>query len=317
VLHLNSRLTRWIMDDGHVAGAWADTPGGPRMFRAKAAILTTGGFTADPAMFARMTHGRAQHGAGYRYARGDGLAASFAIGAAAANMDKFLPAFAAVENPATRDGYAFETATDPAVRVPWEVYVDLDGRRFMREDEPVLNLRQRALLGIRDLRFWAIYDARAVRESPSFLARGWSAFDERFDGRWPGYARAGSLSLLADEIGVDPAVLTRTITEYNDTAAREGRPGTIAEPPFHAVRHSGWSPTGFAGLAVDDRLRVVDADHAVIPGLYAAGEVIGMAATAGQSYCSGMSLGPALAFGRLLGQRLGAEFGRSGCRSVT
>jgi fumarate reductase flavoprotein subunit len=38
--------------------------------------------------------------------------------------------------------------------------------------------------------------------------------------------------------------------------------------------------------------------------LYAAGEVLGTAATSGHAFCGGMLLTPALTFGRLLGEWL-------------
>jgi len=55
---------------------------------------------------------------------------------------------------------------------------------------------------------------------------------------------------------------------------------------------------------LDDRLRVRREDGRVIPGLYAVGEVIGSAAVNGNSFCSGMCLTPAMAFGRIVGRAL-------------
>jgi fumarate reductase flavoprotein subunit len=51
----------------------------------------------------------------------------------------------------------------------------------------------------------------------------------------------------------------------------------------------------------------VDQTGKPIPNLYAAGEVLGLGATSGNSFVGGMSVTPAMTFGRLLGQRLGAE----------
>jgi fumarate reductase flavoprotein subunit len=42
----------------------------------------------------------------------------------------------------------------------------------------------------------------------------------------------------------------------------------------------------------------------VIPNLYAAGEVLGSAATMGQSFAGGMLVMPSITFGKLLGERL-------------
>ena len=60
-----------------------------------------------------------------------------------------------------------------------------------------------------------------------------------------------------------------------------------------------------AGLAVDEALRVLDPDGWPIPGLYAVGEAIGGGTLSGNAFVGGMSVTPALGFGRWLGQSLG------------
>ncbi len=59
-----------------------------------------------------------------------------------------------------------------------------------------------------------------------------------------------------------------------------------------------------AGVAVDNQLRILGENGSPIKNLYAAGEMLGMAAFQGSSYCGGMSVTPALTFGRILGERL-------------
>ena len=52
-------------------------------------------------------------------------------------------------------------------------------------------------------------------------------------------------------------------------------------------------------------LQVLDAScRTTVPGLYAAGEIVGASTFAGQSFAGGMSITPALGFGRLLGDSL-------------
>ena len=62
----------------------------------------------------------------------------------------------------------------------------------------------------------------------------------------------------------------------------------------------------FGGIHVDAQLRALDTAGRPIPGLYAAGEVIGGGATSGIAFCGGMLITPALSFGRILGRTLGA-----------
>jgi predicted oxidoreductase len=65
----------------------------------------------------------------------------------------------------------------------------------------------------------------------------------------------------------------------------------------------------FGGVAVDGELRVVREDGSPVPGLYAAGEALGAAATSGNGFCGGMLATPALSFGRILGRRLAVAAG--------
>ncbi len=66
-----------------------------------------------------------------------------------------------------------------------------------------------------------------------------------------------------------------------------------------------------AGLSVDTELRVRDGAGRPIAGLYALGEAAGGSALSGNAFVGGMSVTPALAFGRWLGGRLGAALGAS------
>jgi len=87
---------------------------------------------------------------------------------------------------------------------------------------------------------------------------------------------------------------------------RQHLPAPIAQSPYYALENHPVTLITFAGLAVDDDLRVLRDDGTVIDGLRAVGEVIGSAAVNGNSFCSGMCLTPALALGRRLGLQLPA-----------
>ena len=58
------------------------------------------------------------------------------------------------------------------------------------------------------------------------------------------------------------------------------------------------------GLRVDSGLRVLNASGAPIRGLYAVGEILGASQFMGDSFVGGMSVGPCMTLGRLVGQRL-------------
>ncbi|MEM6576767.1 MAG: FAD-binding protein, partial [Pseudomonadota bacterium] len=125
------------------------------------------------------------------------------------------------------------------------------------------------------------------------------------------FYKADSIEQLAKAAGIDAAGLAATVADYNrgqadgrDSLGRQHLPLPIAEPPFYAVQLQSWLLTSFAGVAVDDRLRVIREDGSPVANLYAAGELLGSGQFNGRSYCGGMLVTPALTFGRLLGEKL-------------
>lgn len=135
--------------------------------------------------------------------------------------------------------------------------------------------------------------------------------------------RAATMEDLARRLGMDPAVLTATMDDYNrDTAA--GRPDklgkdtairrVIANPPFYAIDVSLGNRLfldpcmTLGGLRVDHTHgRVLRHDSSPIPGLYAAGR--SAAGICARSYVSGLSLADCIAMGRRAGR---AAAGRRG-----
>ncbi len=123
--------------------------------------------------------------------------------------------------------------------------------------------------------------------------------------------RGNSLQDLAAMAGIDPAGLLSTVSAYNaavdgapDELGRKHLPLPIENPPFYAVENHATTLRTPGGVAVDDRLRVLDAEGRPFGGLYAAGEVLGSAVFSGGGAAAGMSITPATTFGRLLGSSL-------------
>ena len=78
----------------------------------------------------------------------------------------------------------------------------------------------------------------------------------------------------------------------------------LATPPFFAFPVTGGITFTLGGLKVDERMRVVDTESRAIPGLYAAGEMIG--GIFYDNYPGGASLLRSLVFGRLAGSAAAA-----------
>jgi succinate dehydrogenase/fumarate reductase flavoprotein subunit len=145
------------------------------------------------------------------------------------------------------------------------------------------------------------------------MIAGWSKSDLRQRaGHREGVHAAPTLPELARAAGIDEEGLQVTVARYNGFVrdrvdpdfGRAFLPALIEKPPFYALRNHGISLMTFSGVDVDASLRVRREDGSTIEGLYAAGEILGAGATSGNSFCDGMVLGPALIFGRLVGERL-------------
>ena len=304
------RVTSLLSEGGAVTGA-EDATG--RRWHAPAVVLATGGFGYDPELFAEL-EGAPLTTSAAPTSTGDGLRMGVAVGAGLQGLGRYIPTFGGL--PPEGDDLRVDWLHRPHLvapeRPPWEIYVDRRGARWVAEDEPSIDRKERALTGIDRMTFWMIFDARALRASQP-MVHGWTPEDlDAACGARRGVHRADSLPELARLAGIDAAGLTATVARYNEFVAQAadpdfGRthlPAPIADGPFYAVENHPVTLITFAGLDVDDRLRVRRPDGTVVDGLYAVGEVIGSAAVHGNAFCSGMCLTPAMAFGRILGRAL-------------
>mgnify|MGYP006286790923 CR=1 FL=1 len=246
-------------------------------------------------------------------AQGMGITLGESAGGFVRGGEHYLPlaggVLASPDMPAPLSAYA---VLNPPARAPWELVVNTDGRRFVREDHPSIHHIEVAVGRQPGETHWAVFDAEILEQAPPLL-KEWSRerIREAADDH-PMIFRAETLGELAEAAGLAPAALTETVDTYNralaagtpDPFGREHRPLPIANPPFYAVRLQGWTVVSFAGLAVDADLRVVKRSGEAVANLYAVGEVIGAGATSGNAYTNGMLVTPAVTFGRLLGERL-------------
>jgi fumarate reductase flavoprotein subunit len=126
-------------------------------------------------------------------------------------------------------------------------------------------------------------------------------------------AVADTIEGLARKISVSPAVLKKTLEEYNGFCDR-GHDETFAkppeylrplkEPPFYAVKCHTVFLGSIGGIKINHRMEVLDGGDEVIPGLYAVGTDAG--GLYGDTYCflpaSGTTLAFAVNSGRIAGK---------------
>ncbi len=315
-IELNSPVERLLLEEGVVVGVAA----GDRSWRAGNVVLTTGGYSSNPDMVARFTGDRRLVSIGAETATGDGIAMGEAAGATVTGNQFFLPTFAGLEDP-DRPGRVYQRAPDtwdanarlqPQLRPAWEIWVNANGERFIREDDPSVDTRERTLLEQPDMRFWIVFNERILAESPP-LYMVWTADELRTMANEGKLAqRADSLDELAGKMEVPEAALSETVADYNDglatgradRLARMHRPLPVNGAPYYAIRQQGIVLRTWPGLEVDTEMRVLGAGEAPIPGLFAVGETLGAHTFSGDSFAGGMSFGPAIALAKYLGERL-------------
>ncbi|MFI0371930.1 FAD-dependent oxidoreductase [Actinomadura sp. 1N219] len=280
---------------------------------APAIVLATGGFASDDDLFQEI-EGVPLVSAAHPTSTGDGLVIARDAGAAIAGRGRYLPTFGGLPHPTTpgRAYFGERPLLVATERLPWEIYVDRAGRRFVAEDEPSIDRKERALAASTGGAFWTVFDDGARLNSVPMVI-GWSPDDLLAKaGVRAGVHKADTLAGLAALTGIDPSGLEDTVDRYNKAVAsghdadfgRVHLPAPIADPPFFAMENHAITLVTFAGVDIDEHLRVRRTDGAPMEGVYALGELIGAAATCGNSFCGGMLVTPALTFARLLARRL-------------
>lgn len=314
-LLLNTGAIDLLQDSGGtVRGAVVEDAAGERRYvRAANTLLASGGCASNAQLFEDLHGVRLAATIAYPYSQGQGILLGLGAGGWVRGAEHYVPLYGNVLS-----GEAMPCAPDsafrsnPLDRPPWEIHVNARGERFVCEDHISIEHRQHALQKQPGHRLWVIADAATLQRAPNTFVKWNPAQILEKCNKHPMYTLAQDLDALALRAGIDPAGLRRTVADYNDALrtdrpdrfGRKHRPVPIAEAPFVAVRATGWTVVSFAGLAVDGDLRVIRADGAPIPNLYAAGEVLGAGATSGNAYTNGTMLTPAMVFGRLLGEKL-------------
>ncbi|MFN8533295.1 MAG: FAD-dependent oxidoreductase [Dehalococcoidia bacterium] len=309
-LRLNSRVVDLLLQGDRVAGVRIESNGRTEDVPADGVILSTGGYAANQALLKRF-HGAEKNviTACLPHATGDGLVMAEDAGAALVNMDVLILMPGGVEDP-KRPGFTLSWSIVTRLRAParsGDVWVNRDAKRFMREDEPSPDARERAIMSQPGTVMYSVFDEPMREGLAPDIAEATRQWLEGGAGFEPVLVSAPTIGELAAKLGLDPAMLEATIARYNaavaagrdDEFGREGLPKPIDTAPYHAVRANGVTLGTNGGVKVDDRLRVVRGDGTPISGLYAAGEILGKAALMGDGVASGFAAGPAFTFGRL------------------
>ena len=312
-----------LIHDGHtVSGVKVKSDGTLYDVRARAVVLACGGFEANPEWRARYL-GRGWDLVkvrGTRFNTGDGLRMALDIGAAPFGNWSGCNAVAWDAN-APEFGDLVVMSGFQKHSYPYGIMVNAEGRRFADEgaDEKHYTYGKygEMLIDQPGQSAWQVFDAKVLP-----LLR------EDYRIKQVTKVKADTLEELAGKLeGVDAAAFLREVRAFNDAVqmdrpfrpgAMDGRSTTglaipksnwalrIDEPPFEAYHVTCGITFTFGGLRIEASSgQVVDLDLQPIPGLYAAGEMVGGIFSV--NYPGGTGLTSGAVFGRLAGGSAAAE----------
>ncbi len=316
----STSVKRLLKDqEGAVRGAEVQRESGEEVIEAKAVIAATGGFCSNHDMVrtnsTRLKNVRFLAGGGPgALGSGHGL-----IGDAGGSFrrleDIWMYAFA-TPDPKDRDG-----KRGLVIRgLKHAVWINFQGKRFHNEDLSGGATGTPAVLSQNPPMCWAVIDSSMIGEivvsDPSYRAGSETAFDmvmELLEGS-PDIKKASSIEDLAKVMNVDRGEFGKTLNGYNrylddglteDPAFGKDLRGLkkIEKPPYYAIQFMPLARKNLGGVGTDLTCRVLDPLGEAVPGLYAAGEVAGMAGghINGDAGLEGTMLGPSIFSGRVAG----------------
>jgi predicted oxidoreductase len=314
-----ARVVDLVQAGGRITGAVAEYANGKRVeFQAPAVLLASGGFNNNPDMVRTYATTQAR---GHKVLLGGGVGATGGghallerLGAAFVNMDVIWMYPYGTPDPADPAGLRGLVLRG----MDSDIWVNQRGERFHNEALRGGASGARALLAQDPPRCWSIVDAsmasRVTVSDPAYQHHGAPVREtiQRLLDTSPYIARGESIAELADSAGVNSAILEKTISEHNTLLSTGatidplfGRPLNrlvpIQNPPFYAVQFLPLARKNFGGVRTDLECRVLRPDGTAIEGLFAAGELAGMAGghINGRAGLEGTMLGPSLFSGRV------------------
>lgn len=288
-----------------------------KVLQAKNYVLTTGGYASNTDFFASVTKDATRLVSTAKpTSTGDGILAAMQIGSLFVGGEKHSSTLGGIElepNSGRANFWqAWARVSNGMDRKQREIYVNEDGLRFMNEYDLNVDERERIVLQQPNKRFWVIFDEQALHDGdplvPQWTHEQLINESKKEKAVW----QADSIEALATKIGLPANALSATVSQYNHFVQQQkdeqfGRTylqHSLSKAPYFAVLVYAYSLISFGGLKVNEHLQVVCTDGTHFNNLYAAGEILGAAATSGHAFCGGMLLTPAIAFGKWLGETL-------------
>ena len=285
----NTAATELLTDaDGRICGVKAEGPDYNYVFNCKAVILATGGFGANEEMYTQYRpdlKGTVTTNA--PGATGDGIVMAQALGADLVDIEQ-IQLHPTVEQ-------STSMLITESVRGDGAILVNQSGVRFTNE------LLTRDAVSAAELEqeghyAYIIFDQNLrehLKAVEKYVKTGITVQADTIEG-------------LAELISVDPAVLARTLADWNECVKNQEDPefgrttgmnADLTTPPYYAIKIAPGIHHTMGGVKIDTSAHVINTDGNAIPGLYAAGEVTG--GVHGGNRLGGNAVADIVIFGRI------------------
>ena len=297
---LETAATELITDaDGKIIGVKAEGPDAVYTINAKAVILATGGFGANEEMYTSYRpdlKGTVTTNA--PGATGDGIVMAQALGADLVDIEQ-------IQLHPTVEQTTSMLITE-SVRGDGAILVNQSGVRFTNE------------LLTRD----AVSAAELAQEG----SYAYIIFDQKLrDGlkAIEKYVKSGitvqadTIEGLAEQLNIDPAVLAKTLADWNEIVANQrdtefgrttGMKEDLSTPPYYAIKIAPGIHHTMGGVKINTAAEVINTEGKAIPGLFAAGEVCG--GVHGGNRLGGNAVADIVIFGRIAAESAMAYLGK-------
>ena len=278
-------------DEGKICGVKAEGAEYNYTFKCKAVILATGGFGANEAMYTQYRpdlKGTVTTNA--PGATGDGIVMAEALGADLVDIEQ-IQLHPTVEQTTS-------ILITESVRGDGAILVNQGGVRFTNE------LLTRDAVSAAELEqegqyAWIIFDQNLrdhLKATEKYVKSGITVQADTIEG-------------LAEQLGMDPEVLKKTVDDWNgyvkdqrdpDFGRTTGMNADLTTAPYYAIKIAPGIHHTMGGVKIDTAAQVINKEGKAIPGLFAAGEVCG--GVHGGNRLGGNAVADIVIFGRIAAQ---------------
>ena len=262
----DTKATSLIYENNAVTGVMAEGKAAKYAIRAKSVILTTGGFGSNEDMIVQYKpelKGTVKTGS--PGATGDGIVMAEEVGAALVDIEQ-------IQLHPTVEQNTSMLITE-GVRGDGAILVNQSGKRFIDE------LLTRDVVSAAELEqeggyAYLIFDQRlrdGLKATEKYISIGITT-------------QADTIEELAEKLGMDPATLSETLSNWNryvadkkdpDFGRDTGMEEDLSQAPYYAIKIAPGIHHTMGGVQIDTDAEVINTKGRPIPGLFAAGEVTG------------------------------------------